>query len=145
VPPETTVAELLVCLGAVVVVVEGAAVVDLLVEAEEATAVEDDEATVVEDDESVRADAVVVAPPPGISLATSPPITTALSAAPPAAIPVTRRTLLRAADLSLLFNLFDMTSSSESASWSRSRWTHHIVRVWQVALPPLCACCGQAS
>jgi hypothetical protein len=119
VPPETTIAELLVDFGAVVVVVVGLCVVadvrtvdELGVGPDEAP----DEVDLVLDTEPAVAEIAFDAldAVPGISEATRPPSTAALSAAPPAAIAVTRRTLRSAFDLSSAFTFCNMTSSSGS-------------------------------
>jgi hypothetical protein len=114
VPPETTVAELLVDFGAVVVVV-GLDVVRVVEVADE-PAVElvepsDDEVDLVLETDAVD-EAIALAALPGISEATRPPKTAALRAAPPAAAAVTRRTLRSAFDLSSAFTFRDMMSSS---------------------------------
>lgn len=109
-PPETTVAELLVDFGAVVVVVE----LDVVgVDAVVAAVDESDVELVFEAEMAFAAPAVL----PGTSEATRPPRTEAVSAAAPAAIAVTRRTLLSAFDLSLAITFCDMTSSS-GRTWS---------------------------
>ena len=138
-PPDTTVAELLVDFGAVVVVV-GLDVVALV-----APVAVVDESEVGFDFE---ADAVVaeaafaeLAVLPGICEATSPPKTAALSAAPPAAIAVIRRTFRSAFDLSVAVTFCDMTSSSACTGLVCCRGIHQIAWLWQVALAPLCVLC----
>lgn len=144
--------ELLVDFGAVVVVV-GADVVVLLeldfpvlgfavLVGVDEVALDDAVLPVVPDVEPVLAEetALAAAEPPGISDATMPPRTAALSAAPPAAIPVNFRTLRRAADLSFVLARLDMTSSSAAVRFVLPRM-NHIARAWQAKLPPLCACC----
>jgi len=102
VPPETTVAELLVDFGAVVVVEEldvvgvGAVVAD----------VDDSDDELVFEAEMAFAALAVL---PGTSEETRPPKTAAVSAAPPTAVAVTRRTLRSAFALSLAFTFCDMT------------------------------------
>jgi hypothetical protein len=139
VPPETTVGELPVDLGAVVVVVvvgSGAVVVD---DPEEDAEDLEDEEEDPEDEAEEDDDETAVAPavPPGISCATIPPRTAALSAAAPAATPVTRRTLRRAADLSFVPSGLDM-KSSWGGDWglvaSRMNPTG---RSWQATRPAL--------
>jgi hypothetical protein len=130
VPPETTVGELLVDLGAVVVVVVGSGATVVVGDPE----VDVEEEDVEEDDET----AVAPAAPPGISWATSPPRTAALSAAPPAATPVTRRTLRRAADLSFVFGGLDMKSSWGGDSVGLVCYRLNLIGwAWQVTRLPL--------
>ena len=134
-PPEITVAELLVDFGAVVVVV-GLDVVGVVavVAAFDELDVELVEAPDVVVESAFEADAVfaevvfdAIAVVPGISEATRPPRTAALKTAPPAAIAVTRRTLRSAFDLSAAFTFFDMTSSSGCGQCCRR--IHHTARL----------------
>jgi hypothetical protein len=139
VPPETTVGELLVDLGAVVVVVVGCGAIVVAVDPEDDAEDPEDDAEDPEDDAVVDDDETAVAPaaPPGISWATIPPRTAALSAAPPAATPVTRRTLRRAADLSFEFGGLDIKSSWGGDAGFACYGLNLIGWAWQVTRLPL--------
>jgi hypothetical protein len=106
VPPETTAGEVVVVVGAVVVVGEavlrvapGFAVLVAVDAAPEPDVAEADVEVEVESEAAWTAATVLDDAAPGISLATSPPRTAAASAAPPVAIPVMRLTRRRAAVL----------------------------------------------
>lgn len=90
VPPETTVGDVVVVVGAVA----GLVVVGVMPEPDPVLVAVDDVDLALE-----CAEAIVVLEAPGISVATTPPMSTAVRAAPPVAIPVMRLTLRSAAVL----------------------------------------------
>ena len=91
VPPETTVGDVVVVVGAVA----GLVVVGVMPKPDPVLAAVDDVDEALECAEAI----VVLEAAPGISVATTPPMSTAVRAAPPVAIPVMRLTLRSAAVL----------------------------------------------
>ncbi len=148
VPPDTTVGEVVVVVGAVVVVVVGDAVVAVAAldpdssEDEVDGAVDElvDEAGEEADDEVACIDTALLDAAPGISLATRPPKTAAVSAAPPVAIPVARLTLRMAADLCPAWSRGRIGSSSVDAC-SGSVGPDLSATTWQSTFVPLGARC----
>jgi pyruvate/2-oxoglutarate dehydrogenase complex dihydrolipoamide acyltransferase (E2) component len=135
VPPDTTVGDVVVVVGAVVGVVVVGEAVDPVValdpddpeeeapeeEAPEEVAREEVACEEVACEEVACIETALLDAAPGISLATRPPKTAAVSAAPPVAIPVARLTLRMAADLCSAWSRGRIGSSSVDACRGLSR------------------------
>jgi hypothetical protein len=128
VPPDTTVGEVVVVVGAAVVAVVALepepASDDEVEEAADDFVVPDGRPVEVEDDDVAGTATVLAAVAPGISLATRPPSTAAMRAAPPVAIPVARLTFRSAAVLKSAWSRGDIDSSF-SCGWLLTSFPSH--------------------